>query len=144
MSALQAVNNRVRQKCRKHFCVLLTRKYAIHKPVLKQLHGRKKGNTQTALMEILNENHTAKWTDRCFENLTACKRHAAKFNTEMVYESPDPFSYLPEEAWFRSAYIEEILRRLKAMEDEMSSTFGSILKLDATIKITRKLRGRDS
>ena len=131
-------------KYREQVCVLLTKKYAIHKPVLRQLHARRKGNTPTALMEILNENHTAKWTDHCFAYLTACKRHAAKFITDMVYESPDPLSPLPEAAWLRSAYIKETSRRLEAMEDEMSSTFGSILKIDSTIKITRKLQGKDS
>ena len=58
-------------KYREQFCVLLTRKYAIYKPVLRQLHARRKGNTPTALMEILNENHTEKWTDRCFAYPTA-------------------------------------------------------------------------
>jgi len=50
--------------------------------------------------------------------------------------------YLLYYSWFLKVYAIDILRRLPEILATCTSSFGSILKIDSTKKICRKLQGR--
>ncbi|MEQ2198617.1 hypothetical protein XENOCAPTIV_015489 [Xenoophorus captivus] len=54
---------------------------------------------------------------------------------------PPPFSPLPLAQWFETLHANEILCHLDEMKGVITSTYGRILKLDSTKKITKKLAG---
>ncbi|KAI4805634.1 hypothetical protein KUCAC02_010237 [Chaenocephalus aceratus] len=58
-----------------------------------------------------------------------------------VYMSPPRFSPLPLAQCFETVHANEILGHLEEMKGIITSTYGRILKLDSTKKITKKLAG---
>ncbi|GAA6106260.1 uncharacterized protein LOC120467179 [Tachysurus ichikawai] len=61
--------------------------------------------------------------------------------SEAVYRRPPPFSPLPLAQWFETVYANEILGHLDELKGVITYTYGIILKLDSTKKITKKLDG---
>ncbi|KAF1387477.1 hypothetical protein PFLUV_G00079350 [Perca fluviatilis] len=61
--------------------------------------------------------------------------------SEAVYQLPPPFSPLPLAQFFETVHANDILSHLDELKGVITSTFGRILKLDSTKKITKKLAG---
>ncbi|KAJ8335568.1 hypothetical protein SKAU_G00389100 [Synaphobranchus kaupii] len=55
-------------------------------------------------------------------------------------EPPEP-TVVPSVKWLLTVYSQDILTRLDDTKARITSTYGSILKLDSTRKITKKLAG---
>ncbi|KAI4791876.1 hypothetical protein KUCAC02_033746 [Chaenocephalus aceratus] len=79
------------------------------------------------------------------EYLADCELHKKRStmtqSDEAVYMSPLRFSPLPLAQWFETVHANEILGHLEEMKGIITSTYGRILKLDSTKKITKKLAG---
>ncbi|XP_027132529.1 uncharacterized protein LOC113745221 [Larimichthys crocea] len=58
-----------------------------------------------------------------------------------VYSPPPPFRPLPLAQWFETVHSNDILSHLDEMKGAITSTYGRILKMDSTKKITKKLAG---
>ncbi|KZS02231.1 Uncharacterized protein APZ42_000804, partial [Daphnia magna] len=56
------------------------------------------------------------------------------------YEDPPPFSALPTAKWFLATYVRDVWSRLYYLKGSMTSIYGTIIKIDSTKKITRKLQ----
>ncbi|XP_051800729.1 uncharacterized protein LOC110945909 [Acanthochromis polyacanthus] len=51
---------------------------------------------------------------------------------------------VPSSSWLLSTYARESFTRIDELQAKVTWTFGSILKMDSTKKVTRKLAGRDA
>lgn len=78
-----------------------------------------------------------------------------------LYQEPLPFPPFPKQRyavvncltymyikftcvnrWFMSVYLKDVWTRLPELMAQITSTFGSILKIDSTKKVVRKLQGK--
>ena len=58
-----------------------------------------------------------------------------------TYEQPAPFPSFPTPKCFLAVYVRNVWSRRDALLAEATSVHGSILKIDSTKKITKKLQG---
>ncbi|KAI7800442.1 hypothetical protein IRJ41_003392 [Triplophysa rosa] len=129
---------------RNKFPAVLTTHLALDRKCLTLLKPRTAGNSSSFLQQALEEIHSEEWARRTIDYLTDCELHkkrCALTQSEVVYEQPPPFCPLPLAQWFETAHANEILSHLDELKGVVTSTYGSILKLDSTKKITKKLAG---
>ena len=130
---------------RGQFPAVLTRKYAADKAVLSLLWARTLGNSPTALANNLREAHSAEWLQRTLSYLDDCERHrrsAQTFHQPVpIYREAPTFPTFPGAKWFLSVYVRDVWSRLPSLLAAATSVYGSILKIDSTKKITKKLQG---
>jgi hypothetical protein len=142
------------------FPVVLTLKYACDIAVITLLRGRTLGNSPTAFRNNLLEVHSEEWLRRQLCYLQDCQRHRITCTNFLqpvpTYLEACSFPPFPTERypavsqfyysillcrWFLAAYIREVWSRLPALLAASTSIYGSILKIDGTKKICRKLQG---
>lgn len=113
------------------------------KAVLVHMKGRTLGNSANQLHSYLIERHTEEWMTRNLHYLQTC----ADFQVEGVQVSPpqQPPAMLPvpTRKWLLSMYAREVYSRMGKLQACVTSIFGSILKMDSTKKVTKKLAGAD-
>ncbi|RXN02310.1 hypothetical protein ROHU_035082 [Labeo rohita] len=117
---------------------------AIPRKCVTLLKPRTAGNSSSYLQQALEEIHSEEWARRTVDYLTDCELHkkrCALTQLDVVYDQPPPFCPLPLAQWFETAHANEILNHLDELKGVITSTYGSILKLDSTKKITKKLAG---
>ncbi|ROL44117.1 Trophinin [Anabarilius grahami] len=88
--------------------------------------------------------HSEEWARWTIDYLTDCEVHqkrCALTQSEVFYQQPPPFCPLPLAQWFETVHANEILTHIDELKCVITSTYGSILKLDSTKKITKKLAG---
>ncbi|XP_035985547.1 uncharacterized protein LOC118559003 [Fundulus heteroclitus] len=127
---------------RSEFRVILTRRYACDIRVIRLLRERGLGNGPVRLIGQLKENHSEEWLKRVACYTRACAGFISKgcLLTPTFEEPPKPVA-LPSYKWLSVVYSQDILYRLEDIKASITSTYGSILKLDSTRKITKKLSG---
>ena len=52
-----------------------------------------------------------------------------------------PYRPVPSPSWLLSVYANDVFSRLGELRAKITSTFGTILKLDSTKRVTKKLAG---
>ena len=57
----------------------------------------------------------------------------------MEFDVPPKFVMIPTAQWPLTAYVQDIMTRLDEMKSSITSTFGSIIKMDSTKMVTKKL-----
>lgn len=133
---------------RLQFTALLTYHYACDVRVIRMLRQRGLGNSATQLQKKLTEQHSEKWLARTIQYLNDCKYFREAANTGLLkpprFEEPPEFYQLPTYKWFLTAYVQDILPRIDEIKASITSTFGSIIKMDSTKKVVRKLAGHSS
>jgi hypothetical protein len=127
------------------FPVLLTRKYACDQVVVSLLKSRTLGNSTTALHHNLLELHSEEWLRRALQYLDDCNNHRLGRQSQglapLDYAEAPPFKPLPCSQWFLAAYIRDVWTRLDVLKASLTSTLGTILKMDSTKKVCKKLQG---
>ncbi|XP_013875809.1 uncharacterized protein LOC106525951, partial [Austrofundulus limnaeus] len=112
--------------------------------VLGQMKGRTLGNSANRLRSFLVESHTEEWMSRCLLYLETIN----KFQVAGVRLAPPPhpptMQPVPTSGWLLSTYARETFTRLDELQAGVTSIFGSILKMDSTKKVVRKLAGADA
>jgi hypothetical protein len=77
--------------------------------------------------------------------LSDCQRHKnerARLNlTPAQYEAPPVFKTPPTQKWFLAVYVRDVWSRLETLKGNATSIYVSILKIDSTNEVTRKLQG---
>ncbi|XP_023184849.1 uncharacterized protein LOC111607158 [Xiphophorus maculatus] len=130
---------------RNRFPAILTTQLALDKRCVTLLKPRTVGNSSSYVQQALEELHSEEWAKRTIDYLTDCELHKKKTALsrihEVVYQNPPEFSPLPLAQWFETVHANEILCHLSEMKGVITSTYGRILKLDSTKKITKKLAG---
>ena len=133
---------------RSRFPVALTYKYASDKSIISILRGRTLGNSPTAIQHMVHEAHSAHWMDRHVQFLSNCQRYSSCLQSLRqdvpTFDKPAPIHNLPKMQWFLALYVRDVLSRLPDLLAYVTSTYGSILKIDSTKKVTKKLAGADA
>ncbi|KAL0970157.1 hypothetical protein UPYG_G00238140 [Umbra pygmaea] len=142
LSTSQTVLDQLDLPHRRKFRLILTRKYACDIRVIRMLRERTLGNSPTCLVKQLRENHSEEWLDHLADYLGECAAFVDQPSLFPVacQEPPEPVD-VPTSRWLLSVYGRDIISRLDHIKASITSTFGSILKMDSTKKITRKLSG---
>ncbi|RVE63408.1 hypothetical protein OJAV_G00135740 [Oryzias javanicus] len=126
---------------RSEFRVLLTQRYACDIRVVRLLRERGLGNSLSRIIGQLKESHREEWLQRVARYTSECapfmKSHCQKF------QEPPKFPDVPSYKWLHVVYSQDILNRCEDIKANITSTYGSILKLDSTREITLKLNGPD-
>ncbi|XP_029682372.1 uncharacterized protein isoform X3 [Takifugu rubripes] len=127
---------------RSEFRVILTRKYACDIRVIRLLRDRGLGNSPTRVLKQLRENHTEEWLNRVARFTTECVDFLQRPGLlPMVFPEPPQPAVVPSCKWLLSVYSQDILTRMEDIQARITSVYGSILKMDSTKKITKKLAG---
>ncbi|XP_076835396.1 uncharacterized protein LOC143481294 [Brachyhypopomus gauderio] len=127
---------------RSEFRVILTQKYACDIRVIRMLRERGLGNNPTRVLNQLRENHTEEWLSRVIRYSTECSDFMNRPGLHpMVFQDPPELAVVQSCKWLLAVYSQDILTRLDEINARITSTYGAILKLDSTKKITKKLAG---
>ncbi|XP_068594396.1 uncharacterized protein [Cebidichthys violaceus] len=142
LSTSQTVRNQLDLPHQKMFRLILTRKYACDIRVIRLLRDRTLGNSPARLAKQLKENHGEEWLNRVAHYFGECAEFVDGPNLlPVVCQQPPKHIDVPTSRWLLSVYGMDILTRLDHIKASITSTFGSILKMDSTKKITKKLAG---
>jgi len=120
------------------YCV--TCRYACNMKVVRLVRERSIGNSVTQTCTKLHEQHEEKWLERGVQYMNTCVPFAEQSGC-----APSPLPQppvLPQPRWLMSVYLRDLMSRMDDVKAKLTSTFGSILKMDSTKKLTRKLVGK--
>ncbi len=114
--------------------ILLFLRYACDMRVIRLLRERGLGNSPTRVIKQLRENHSEQWLHRLARYTTQCvdflNQPGVKFQ-----EPPEP-TVVPSCKWLLTVYSQDILTRLDEIHARITSTYGSVLKMDSTKKVS--------
>ncbi|CAH1242390.1 Hypp6647 [Branchiostoma lanceolatum] len=102
------------------------------------------GNSSTQLRKKLMEQHTELWMSKTMGYLTDCEAFKNVTASPPEFADPPSFVPIPKFRWLLNVYVRDIKERLEAVKASITSTFGSVLKMDSTKKMVRKLAGHAS
>ncbi|XP_036943164.1 uncharacterized protein LOC119012987 [Acanthopagrus latus] len=127
---------------RSKFPALLTYRYSCGIRVLRMMRERTMGNSVTQLYKKLQEQHSEAWMERVLQYLTACEPFTRSAVVRpSVFAEPPCLPALPKPKWLLAVYARDVLSRLHEVKAKITSIFGSVLKMDSTKKVTKKLAG---
>ncbi|XP_068581262.1 uncharacterized protein [Cebidichthys violaceus] len=137
----RSILSQLDEEYRRMFPAVLTYRLSCDKRVLVQMRGRSLGNSADRLRSCLVEQHTAAWMNSCIRFMSIYKKSMMPGVT--VPRPPDlpEMDLVPSRQWILSAFATDSFARLEEMSAKVTSVFGSVLKMDSTKKITRKLSG---
>jgi len=120
-----------------HFPAVLTYQYGCDKQVVRMMRLRSLGNSATQLQKRLVENHCDKWMQKSLLYLTDWEAYS-RSNLVVVRsaESPPIQTNLPSVKWLLSVHLKDVINRLPALKASITSTYGTVLKIDSTKKVT--------
>ncbi|XP_061916760.1 uncharacterized protein LOC133658582 [Entelurus aequoreus] len=123
------------------FPAILTYKSSCDKKVIWQMQARTLGNSATRLRSNLIMEHSREWQTRAIGYLEVMDRFCAVSSSLLPGACIPPMRPLPSVSWLLSVYVREVLPRMEHTKARITSIFGSILKMDSTKKMTKKLAG---
>ena len=131
---------------RSRFPEVLTRKYACDRSVATLLRARTAGNSSTSVRNNVHELHSEEYLRHQLLYLSACQRHrsgVAMMVTGGVtrYEEAPAMKSFPSAKWFQAVYLRDVWARIDILLAQLTSIYGSILKIDSTKKVVNKLQG---
>ncbi|XP_055011456.1 uncharacterized protein LOC129409435 [Boleophthalmus pectinirostris] len=128
---------------RNKFPAVLTTHLALDRKCVTLLRPRTAGNSSSYLQQAFQEAHSEEWARRSCDYFTECEMHkkSCLSQTQTVYVPPPPFRRLPLAQWFETVHANDVVGHLDELKGVITSTFGRILKLDSTKKVTKKLAG---
>ncbi|KAI7807662.1 hypothetical protein IRJ41_008259 [Triplophysa rosa] len=119
---------------RSEFRVILT--------LLRLLRERGMGNGPVRIIGQLRENHSEEWLKSVARYTSECVAFLDNPGLNPLhFQEPPPLAPVPRYKWLLTVYSQDILNRLHHIKASITSTYGSILKMDSTKKITKKLSG---
>ncbi|KAK5618767.1 hypothetical protein CRENBAI_012182 [Crenichthys baileyi] len=80
---------------------------------------------------------------RCLLYLETCKTFQAAGVHPSPTAHPPRMQPVPTSGWLLSTYARENFSRMEELQASVTSVFGSILKMDSTKKVIKKLAGAD-
>lgn len=87
------------------------------------------------------------WMEKSLSYLTDCERlRKARYSlmgqTETEFDMVPQMKQFPSAKWFLATYVRDVYQRIDELMAQITSTCGSILKIDSTKKICKKLQGK--
>ena len=99
------------------------------------------GNSATQMEKKLQEQHGEAWYKRTLHYLTDCNAFVEANKTGLVvcpsFEEPPTPVAVPKYRWLMNVYCYDVMRRIEEVKSSITSTFGEVLKLDSTKKVSR-------
>ena len=130
------------------FPIIMTWKSACDVSVISMLRSRTLGNSPTALynniLEMHSDEHMRKVLTYLHVTSNYNKQRQALSQTVINFPDPPAFVSIPKQKWFLACYIRDVWSRLDIIKASLTSTYGTILKIDSTKKVCKKLAGNDS
>lgn len=127
------------QICKIYECILLFQRYACDMRVIQLLRERSLGNspTQVSSPEQLCENHSEEWLQHLARYTTQCVDFLNRPGVLPVkfQEPPEP-TVVPSCKPLFTVYSQYILTKLDEIYSRITSTYGSVLKMDSTKKVS--------
>ena len=122
------------------FGFALLYRYSCDLRVVRLLRERTLGNTPTKLQKQVSEQHSEVYLQRVLQFLQAREPFHIQANRGMLSlgppEKPLPkMMPVPNVPWFQAVFLRDVMSRLDEMKAKITSTFGSILKMDSTKKV---------
>ena len=131
---------------RMQFPAVLTYKAALDARVVTLLRSRTLGNSPSLLQHYLQELHSEQYLKAVLLYLTDCQHHKQvssqgimRYSSHEDYSLPPPFPGVRCYKWILACHSQDILARLEELEAHITSVYGTVLKIDSTKKITKKL-----
>lgn len=123
-----------------------TSKYACDLKMVRLLRQRGLGNSSSAVMKQVREQHGESYLN----NLQMHLSHYRDFKTSaergffarIQFSEPPPAAAVPRHRWLMKVYQIDVLNRVDYIKAHMTSQCGTVLKMDSIKKITNKLAGR--
>lgn len=117
-------------------CLLFLR-YACDLRVIRLLRERGLGNSPTRLVKQLRENHSEEWLQRLARYSTQCVDFVKLPGVLPIkFQEPPKPTVVPSWKWLLTVYSQDILTRLDEIHARITSTYGTVLKMDSTKKVS--------
>ena len=114
-------------------------RYSCDLKVVKLMRVRSLGNSSHHIQKQINEQHFETHTTKALQFLQARESfqiQAAKGLFKLPSPPPiPPMQPVPRPEWFLAVYIRDVVGRLEETRAQITSIFGSILKMDSTKKV---------
>ena len=100
------------------------------------LRERGVGNSVNQLAKKIREQHSENWLNCTAQYLTACEPFVKSgFYPGAAIKPVPPFQDLPRPQWLMTVCIRDVFQRMDEVKAKVTSTYGSILKMDSTKKV---------
>ncbi|XP_071245917.1 uncharacterized protein [Salvelinus alpinus] len=123
------------------FPAILTYRLSCDLKVVRLMRERTLGNSVTRLYNQLREQHSLTWMSRTLYYLSVCDHFVVPGAAPLRVTPPPPFLDVPSAQWLLTVHGYDVLFQLEDFKARVTSIFGSILKMDSTKKVTKKLAG---
>lgn len=127
------------------FPAILSFRLALDRKCVTLMRQRTAGNSSSYLRQALQGIHSEEWGQKVIKYFSNFELHRRGLQlqgaSEGIYQPPPAFSPLPLAQWFETVHGNDVLQHVQEMKGVITSTYGNILKLDSTKKITKKLAG---
>ncbi|XDV45331.1 hypothetical protein PO909_013447 [Leuciscus waleckii] len=127
------------------FPAILTFRRGVDKNVVRLLRDRTEGNTMTKVWRQIQENHVEDYLHRkdLYTTLlmTLVKPGGIVPALGHTFEAPPPQRELPSARLLRHAFLLAEANNVQDYRTQILSTFGTVLKMDSTKKVVKKLSG---
>lgn len=104
--------------------------------VIRLLRERGQGNGPVRVINQLEESHSEEYLERMNRFASEGAAFLNKLGLQPVtWQKPPPLVPVPSYKWLLTVYSQDILTRLEDIKASLTSTYGSILKMDSTKKV---------
>ncbi|XP_045062329.1 uncharacterized protein LOC121536140 [Coregonus clupeaformis] len=127
------------------FPAILTSKRGVDRTVVRLLRDRTEGNTMVKVWRQIQENHVEEYLQRkdLYTTLlmTVVKPGGIVSALRHTFQAPPPPRELPSARLLRHAFLLAEANNVQDYRSQILSTFGTVLKMDSTKKVVKKLSG---
>ncbi|XP_052472153.1 uncharacterized protein LOC128028874 [Carassius gibelio] len=138
----QDILNQLDPVHREMFPAVLTYRLSCDKEIVRWMRGRSLGNSATSVHRSLCVRHREHWIAQTTHFLSVIGKfpdHATD-PSSLANQLPQMVP-VPCPGWLLSVYAKDVLTRLPELKARVTSIYGTILKMDSTKKVTKKLAG---
>ena len=113
--------------------------------MVRLLRERTLGNSTTKLQKQVSEQHSEVYLHRVLQFLQAREPFHVQATRGLLSLGPPqkqipPMTPVPRAPWFLAVFLRDVMSRLGEIKAKITSTFGSILKMDSTKKVNSILQ----
>ncbi|XP_048885476.1 uncharacterized protein LOC125751053 [Brienomyrus brachyistius] len=140
-----AILSQLSEAHRALFPAILTAKRGVDRNVVRLLRDQTEGNTVVKVWRQIEENHAEEYL-RCMDLYTTLLMPLVEPGgivsaSKQTFKAPPPQREIPSARLLRHAFLLAEADNLRFYRSQILSTFGTVLKMDSTKKVVKKLSG---